>query len=273
MSQTVNIEVNHWFRIHNCDAGDFELKIGDQVVIKTDTGSELGRVTGIIQDSDKKENNQSQQAQNQILRKVTTEDLNMLRDQSKQKSDAIKYFRQCVDRHKLPIKAIDVHFSFDGGRLVFPFIADGRVDFRELVKDLSHHFQKSIRLQQIGIRDEAKITGDFGSCGRGLCCKSHLDLKELGSITSDLADLQQVSHRGSDRLTGSCGRLRCCLAFEKEVYLEAAKNLPALGSMVKTKQGQGRVVGLNILKQTIDVAINDDRGNIVEISVDPKKPK
>jgi cell fate regulator YaaT (PSP1 superfamily) len=163
------------------------------------------------------------------------------------------------------MKVVDAHFSFDGGRLIFPFIADGRVDFRQLVKDLTHHFQKSIRLQQIGIRDEAKITGDFGSCGRQLCCKTHL--KSLVSITSELAEVQQIAHRGSERLSGQCGRLRCCLAYEGKNYEELASNLPAIGSTIKTPQGKGEVIGWHTLKQTVDVALNGDRNNVIEFSL------
>ena len=263
MTQIAKVQLTPWFPVYNCQFPDLTLKVGDKVIVKIDNLSEIGEVIEVtslpeisVEDS-----------KNVILRKVTTDDLNIGAESQKQKAPALEYCKRAVERYNLDMKVIDAHFSFDGSRLIFPFIADGRIDFRELVKDLTHHFQKSIRLQQIGIRDEAKITGDFGSCGRQLCCRSYLDLKCLGSITSDLADLQRVSHRGSDRLTGQCGRLRCCLAFEKSTYEEMAKILPALGSKVKTPQGEGEVVAQNILKKSVDVAIKGDRGNIIEFPI------
>lgn len=272
MFQVAQIQIAPWDQVHQYKIGDLKLEIGNQVVVKTDFGTEVGQVVGSLEISEK-EATQLEEGLKPILRKVTTEDLNKIAEQEKQKQAAIDYCRQAADRFNLPMKIIDAHFSLDGGRLTFPFIADSRVDFRELVKNLTHHFQKSIRLQQIGIRDEAKIAGDFGSCGRRLCCRDFLNLKELGSITSELAESQQISHRGSERLTGLCGRLRCCLAFEKKVYQELMENLPPVGSIVQTPQGQGEVVGWHTLRQTVDVALSGDQGNIVEVEVKQLKVK
>lgn len=258
------IQIARWDRVYDYKLGDFRLELGDQVVIKTDWGSEVGKVVGLKEVSDQ-EFADKEESFMPIIRPVTTEDLETLGELQKQKSTALEYCKKLVDRHKLPMKVIDAHFSFDGSRLIFPFIADGRVDFRALVKDLTHRFQKSIRLQQIGIRDEAKIAGDFGSCGRELCCKTHL--QELSSITSELADFQQISHRGSERLSGQCGRLRCCLAFEGENYKQLAKNLPAIGSIVKTSQGRGKVIGWHTLKQTVDVSLEGKERNIIEVPI------
>jgi cell fate regulator YaaT (PSP1 superfamily) len=168
------------------------------------------------------------------------------------------------------MKVVDCHCSFDNQRLTFAFIADGRIDFRNLVKELNKHFQKSIRLHQLGVRDEAKIEGDIGSCGLVQCCKSHL--KKLGNVTSDYADIQQVAHRGSERLSGVCGRLKCCLAYENEVYQERAKKLPAIGARVSTKHGRGEIIGWHVLKSTVDVRIDpekdNDKGLVVEVPIE-----
>ena len=153
------------------------------------------------------------------------------------------------------MKAIDCHFSFDGGKITFAFSADKRIDFRDLVKDLTRTFQKSVRLHQIGIRDEAKRLGEFGPCGRELCCKKFLG--NLGNVTTDLARIQQITHRGSDRISGVCGRLMCCLAFEAKFYNEESKDLPVIDSIVKTKHGEGRVISCNVLKKTVNVQIDD----------------
>lgn len=259
--KVAQIQFMSWDKIYNFDASNFDVKIGDQVVVKTEAGTDVGKIIAVINDFKKEDNAEIKP----ILRKVTTEDLNKAAEYENQKEEAIDYCRKAAAKNQLTMKVIDVHFSLDGGRLTFSFIADGRVDFRQLVKDLTHHFQRSIRLHQLGIRDEARITGDFGPCGRRLCCRSHL--KELASITSEMADLQQIAHRGSDRLSGMCGRLRCCLAYEKAEYERLAKNLPALGSVVKTPQGKGEVVKWRVLKQTVEVAVDGDRGNVVEVAI------
>lgn len=264
MPQVAQVQFVFWDQPSEYKVGDFKLELGDQVVVKTEWGTEAGKIIALKEVSQQELDNRGESITT-VIRKITTEDLGILDEFKKQKIAALEYCKKVVDRYSLPMKVIDVHFSFDGSRLMFPFIADGRVDFRQLVKDLTHHFQKSIRLQQIGIRDEAKISGDFGSCGRELCCKTHL--KDLSSITSDLADTQQVSHRGSERLSGLCGRLRCCLAFEQKAYEELAKILPAVGSVVKTAQGKGKVVGWHTLKQTVDVVLENKEKSIIEVPV------
>ena len=187
---------------------------------------------------------------------LNKEDILKMQSREKDKAEAMHYFKKAIKKLDLPMKPVDAHFSLDGGRITFAFIADGRVDFRELVKDLTKHFQKSIRLQQLGIRDEAKVAGDYGPCGQLLCCKRFL--KELGNVTSELVALQQVSHRGSERLSGCCGRLKCCMAYEQYLYDEMAKGLPPIGSEIKTDKGKGKVIGWHTLKQTVDVQLNED---------------
>ena len=153
----------------------------------------------------------------------------------------------------------------DNSRITFAFIADGRVDFRDLLKDLNKEFKKNIRLQQIGIRDEIKICGDIGCCGKEVCCKSFY--KDLGNVTSELAALQQVAHRGSERLSGVCGRLKCCLTFEQDLYNSLAEKLPMVGEKVSCKHGRGQVIGWHVLKGSVDVLL-DDKDTIVEITIE-----
>jgi cell fate regulator YaaT (PSP1 superfamily) len=168
------------------------------------------------------------------------------------------------------MKLIDVRFSFDGGKIIFAFTSRGRVDFRDLVRDLTHKFQKSIRLQQVNVREEARVTGDVGPCGRTLCCKSFLD--DVGNITLEKAQNQQIVHWGPDRLSGVCGRLKCCLEYEDGLYQELAKNLPVIGRRVKTDSGSGEVIGWHILKQSVDVRLDkkdaeDGRPTIIEVPI------
>jgi len=170
------------------------------------------------------------------------------------------------------MKIIDVHCSYDDTRLKFAFIADGRVDFRELVKDLARHYQKSILLHQVGIRDEAKIAGDVGRCGvRGMCCKKFLG--ELGGINSEMAENQQIAHRGSERLSGTCGRLMCCLQFENEGYKEMAKDLPPIGSVVKYEKVPAEIIGWHTLKKSVDLKVKTKTRTerIFDVSLDKIK--
>lgn len=258
----VEVQFTPWGRVYDFDAGEANLSASDFVVVKTDLGVEMGKIVG-TKEIDAKEVEAAKLEIKPIFRKANTADLAKLKEKEEQKGEALKVCKQLVKKYNLPIKLIDAHFSFDGGRLTFAFVADGRVDFRDLVKDLTKVFQKSIRLQQLGIRDEAKISGDVGACGRHLCCQKFL--RDLGNISSDLADLQQIAHRGSDRLTGVCGRLMCCLAYEQENYEEAAKKLPAIGTNVRTDRGRGKVIGWHTLKQSVVVKL--DEGTIIEVPI------
>lgn len=253
----IEVQFTPWGKIYDFDASRSEIKIGDFVIVKTDLGIDISKVVNI------KEKAETDREIKPILRKATLSDIEKMKEKEKQKESALKICQDLAKKYSLPIKLIDVNFSFDGGRITFAFIADGRVDFRELVKDLTKTFQKSIRLQQLGIRDEAKIYGDIGMCGRDLCCRKFL--KNLGNVVSDLAELQQVDHRGSDRLSGICGRLMCCLEYEKSFYEEIVKKLPAIGTVVSTKQGKGKVVGHHVLKQSVDVELKE--GSVIEVEI------
>ena len=160
-----------------------------------------------------------------------------------------------VKKRNLSMKIVDAHFSFDGGKVTFSFIAEKRVDFRELVKDLSKQFQRSIRLQQIGSRDEAKGKGGFGACGRRLCCMNFSGA--LQSVTIEDARLQQMGQRGSDRLSGLCDRLRCCLAFESDQYRQELETLPRDRQEVKWENKKGIVVDKNIMLRQVTVEFAD----------------
>jgi len=259
----VKVQFAPWDKAYNFSFESESLKVGDYVVVETKLGVELAKIVSID------ETGASISAESDpvkpISRIASKEDLDCVLEQNRQKD---KVFKKCVSlikKNQLPIKLVDVHFSLDDARLSFAFIADGRVDFRELLKDLNREFKKNIRLQQIGIRDEIKISGDIGCCGMNLCCQGFY--KELGNVTSELADLQQVAHRGSERLSGVCGRLKCCLTFEEKLYNELAENLPMIGEKVKTQHGKGEVIGWHVLKQTVDVLLEDNT-TIVEMPIE-----
>lgn len=265
----VQVQFSSWDKKYNFDAGEVEVKIGDQVIVKTELGLELGKVTGWQEAPDIAEEQETEIKK--IIRQATAADLEKLPDE-KQKNKGFAYCKKIIDKYQLPMKLVDVHYSFDESRITFPFIADTRIDFRELVKDLTKHFNRAIRLQQIGIRDEAKFCGGFGHCGRSLCCARFLG--GLNSITSEMAELQQCVHRGSERISGICGRLMCCLSFEEQGYKELAEKLPPLDSPVKIEGRPGRIIGRQVLKQTVKVLLNGgngENGDVVEIEASKVK--
>jgi len=261
----VQIQFAPWDKVYNFDPNGLDIQKGSQVVVKTEMGLEIGEAVGFIvldikeKAEDKDQARESGTPQDKeitlkdikpVLRLVTLVDLEKKPNQE-EKERAIEYCKAVAAKLGLPMKIIDAFYSYDGSRMTFAFIADTRVDFRELVKELTHRFNRTIRLQQIGIRDEARVIGDYGHCGRCLCCRGFL--KELTSITSEMADAQQCAHRGSDRLSGACGRLMCCLAYEEKGYIEMNKKMPPVGAKVNVDGKKGVVVGHHILKQSVDV--------------------
>lgn len=264
----IQVQFAPWDKVYSFLNPNLDIKTGDYVVVETEIGKELGKVVSCDKDVDI--DNESDLKS--VLRKAEFDDIEQMVDEKKKK-EAFDFCKSAIDRIGLPMKLVDVHFSFEGNKINFAFIADGRVDFRDLVKELAARFSANIRLTQIGTRDEAKAMGDCGPCGKNLCCQKFLC--EFSSITSEMAETQQVVHRGSDRISGMCGRLMCCLAFEYEGYKELVGKLPPLGTKVKVEGRKGIVAGHNILKQTINVRLSsensDQRGTMVEI--DPFRKK
>lgn len=260
-----------WDKVYNFSTGGQELSSGDYVIVKTELGTELGKVVKLFKDDEAGKEGREIKP---VLRKADYEDIAKL-PSPERKEEVMDFCREMIARHDLPMKLVDVHFAYDNNRYNFAFISDSRVDFRELVKDLAGRFSANIRLTQIGTRDEAKITGDCGPCGRGLCCRGFLD--EFSSITSEMAEAQQVVHRGSERISGMCGRLMCCLSYEYEGYKEMAGQLPPIGTKVNVDGARGVIIGHHILKQTVDVRIagekEGDRDTIISVDINRHKKK
>ena len=246
-----------------CDfsSGDYDLKIGDKVIAKTELGFEIGTVKDL---ENPKEITGEEEEIKTISRLATKEDFKNSKQEEKEKKEAKKYCKEKAKELNLTTKIVDTFFSFDRRHIIFTFIADSRVDFRELVRVLTTNFQKSIRMQQIGIRDEAKVIGGVGVCGRELCCRKVL--KVLTNIRSDLVKLQQLENKTSDRLSGACGRLMCCLAYEKNTYKECSKGIPQLGEQIKYDNKKGVVIARHILKRA--VRVKDQEGLITEVEID-----
>ena len=248
-----SVRVYSWEAARFCKS-DLELQKGDAVVVKDDLSNELGYIEdgeGVV----------SKDRVISIIRKATERDLEALAKNNEKKGEILKTSKIEVKRLSLNMKLVDVHISLDGSNAVILFTADERVDFRELVKNLSKIFHRSVRMHQVGSRDEARKLGGCGVCGRDLCCLRFPG--SLPSISIDMARVQQVAHRGSERISGVCGRLMCCLSYEAGQYQQMMAGMPEVRSSVKTKEGKGEVIELNVL--TGDVKIRMSDGTIVVV--------
>jgi cell fate regulator YaaT (PSP1 superfamily) len=261
MSQAVGVQFNFWDRIYDFEPGELQLKVGDQVVVRTEQGMEIGTVCYVGKEIDEKVSSELKS----VIRKATAEDQARLAKHGERREEILNDCRRLIRAHALPMKLVNVYFSFEGSRLTFTFTADSRVDFRALVRDLTRQFQKSIRLQQVGSRDEARSNGGFGMCGRELCCRRFL--KEFSSITTDMARAQQMTHRGSERISGVCGRLMCCLAYEEKQYQEWLAHAPEIGTAVRVKQGRGCVIDRNLPRQTVKIRLDDKEQTVIEVPI------
>ncbi len=275
------VKFTPWYKRYYTLPNEENIALGDYVVAETEMGDDLGKVISFKTREDietccgrKKDDDNScgescpHKDIKSLKRKATAGDLDQASQNESQREEAMKLCEEMIKKKSLAMKLVDANFSFDGKRITFAFIADGRIDFRELVKVLTRKFQKSIRMHQIGVRDEAKINGDIACCGRRLCCQTVLD-DSYGGVSTEMAYDQQVAHRGLDRLAGVCGRLKCCLRYELPIYEELKKKLPAIGSTVSTPKGKGKVKSWNVLKQTVRVDLGED--TLVEISLDKVK--
>jgi len=240
---------------------DTELQTGDPVVVETSRGKELGWVamaTKPVADSEVKGQLKK------VLRRATPIDLMKRNDYEQRKVAALEKCREKVAELELPMKVVEAEYSFDGSRLLFSFSAEQRVDFRDLVRALVRSLRTRVEMRQIGARDEAKIIDGYGRCGRQLCCSSWLT--EFHPVSIRMAKNQQLPLAPTE-ISGVCGRLLCCLAYEDAMYTELKKSLPAVGSEVQTEEGTGTIRGLNILKQTAIVEL-EETNTRVELSVE-----
>jgi cell fate regulator YaaT (PSP1 superfamily) len=238
----------------------FEVEKGSRVVVPTENGNELG----IVLDPEVKTRDNPPE---KIIRPATQRDRDIFEKNEAEKEKLIGLAKEQVKKNNLPMKIVNVQVNLNGKQAIFVFTAEGRVDFRELVKSLSQDLKKSIRMQQIGSRDEARKLGGYGICGRELCCVKFPG--SLPSITTDMARVQQISHRGTERISGLCGRLMCCLAYEAEQYRKLLEGMPELYSVVDTKEGKGTVVEVNVVKQ--EIRVKTEGGNYLIIKKEDLK--
>ncbi len=240
-------------KIYYFDPGDEQLSSGDGVIVETVRGVEYGQVvTGPLE----VEENEVVAPLKMVIRKATGLDYRQLMMNKEKESKAFQVGLEKIAAHNLPMKLVDVEQTFDGNKIIFYFTADGRIDFRELVKDLASVFRTRIELRQIGVRDEAKMMGGLGCCGRELCCTTWLS--DFASVSIRMAKDQNLSLNPT-KISGICGRLMCCLKYENECYENAKEQFPEQGSMVTTPNGVGKVVGINILKDSVSVELKESK--------------
>ncbi len=228
-----------------------KLEKGDVVIIETKTGI----ASAVVEKEAVALEDKSLTERAKFLRKANLVDLRNIRNFQKKGQEALKICRKEVKRMNLPMKVIEANYSLDGSGITFIFTADNRIDFRELVKILSKKMQRSIRFHQVGARDESRQMRGFGICGRELCCNKFKD--NLPSISSEMAKIQQIAHRGSERISGVCGRLMCCLAFEEEQYRELAKEFPKPGEKFKYKGNSILVKEVNLMSGKVGIELED----------------
>jgi cell fate regulator YaaT (PSP1 superfamily) len=245
----VCIEFGGPVRQQYCPVPEYALRSGDVVVAETDWGVGMGAVRGILMGVCPE---QLKSAIHPILRKATPTDLSRRPALAQREREARTFCLERIRTRGLPMKLTEVRISLDSSKAMFFFTADGRVDFRELVKDLIQHLRARVELRQIGVRDEARVLGSAGPCGRPLCCRSFLHA--FAPVSIRMAKEQNLA-LNPGKLSGMCGRLKCCLAFEHPMYAELKRALPKIGCCVGTCQGLGLVRGLNILDQTVLVAL------------------
>ncbi len=249
MTNIVGVRFKCAGKVYYFDPNNFELEMGENVIVETARGMEFGTVT--IETTQIKEEDIVSPLK-KVVRIATEEDVKKHEENEKKKKKALSLCQEKINKHGLDMKLIDVEYTFDNNKIIFYFIADGRVDFRELVKDLAAVFRMRIELRQIGVRDEAKMLGGIGSCGRSLCCSSWLS--DFEPVSIKMAKVQNLSLNPT-KISGICGRLMCCLKYENDIYLELRKGLPDNGEKVKTKEGMAKVVETNILESKVKVRL------------------
>jgi cell fate regulator YaaT (PSP1 superfamily) len=236
--------------IYSCDAGQLALQSGDQVIVELEHGTLLGEVTALPRTLPP----ESAGVVRRIIKRADPRDVEKDDRNRVRGRDALRLCLQRVRERNLRMKLIKADQAFDGSKITFYFSAEHRVDFRDLVRELAHILHTRIEMKQIGARDEAKLVGAVGPCGRELCCSSWL--REPGGVSVKMAKAQGLSLNPS-KLAGMCGRLKCCLRYEYDTYLELGRNLPAIGAAVVSVKGDGVVTRQNILRQTVHIRRED----------------
>ncbi|KKB35310.1 PSP1 domain-containing protein [Bacillus thermotolerans] len=261
MYDVVGVRFKKAGKIYYFDPMDLGVQKSDHVIVETARGIEHGEV---VVGPKKVEEDDVVLPLKKIIRKVDQKDRLIIEENRSAAEEAFDICCEKIAEHKLEMKLVDVEYTFDRNKVIFYFTADGRVDFRELVKDLASVFRTRIELRQIGVRDEAKMLGGIGPCGRMLCCSTFLG--DFEPVSIKMAKDQNLSLNPT-KISGLCGRLMCCLKYENDEYEEAKAILPDVGSKIKTPNGAGKVVGLNILERVLQVELFEQE-RVLEFTIE-----
>lgn len=274
MIKVIGVRFRQAGKIYNFSPADFQVKVGDHVIVETARGIEYGSV---VQEIREVADDKVIMPLKSVIRIATEEDDKKAIENNEKEKKAFKICKEKIAKHGLEMKLIETEYTFDNNKVLFYFTADGRIDFRELVKDLASVFKTRIELRQVGVRDETKMLGGIGICGRPLCCNTYLS--EFIPVSIKMAKEQSLSLNPT-KISGICGRLMCCLKNEQEAYEELNSNLPDIGEKVKTFDGfKGEVVSVNVLRKKVKIVVEvDDEREIKEYAIDelkfkPKKKK
>lgn len=252
MANVIGVRFRHAGKVYYFDPVDIKLEQGERVILETARGVECGEVVNTAMEVDESE---VVAPLKKVMRKATEEDLKQVEENHKKSEEAYKVCFEKIRKHSLEMKLIDVEYTFDNNKILFYFTADGRVDFRELVKDLAAVFRTRIELRQIGVRDEAKMMGGLGVCGRPLCCSTHLT--EFHPVSIKMAKEQSLSLNPT-KISGTCGRLMCCLKYEQEAYEDLLRRIPKVGALVQTPVGSGSVMYVSLLEEKVKVKLDNN---------------
>jgi cell fate regulator YaaT (PSP1 superfamily) len=261
MIEVIGVRFKKVGKIYYFDPANLQINKDDYVIVETARGVEFGKV---VQEKKQVEETDVVLPLKKVIRLATEKDKHIVLENKENAKEAYMTCEKKIKTHKLDMNLVDVEYTFDRNKVIFYFTADGRVDFRELVKDLASVFKTRIELRQIGVRDEAKLLGGIGPCGRMLCCSTFLG--DFEPVSIKMAKDQNLSLNPT-KISGLCGRLMCCLKYENDEYEQAKRELPDVGKKLTTPLGRGRVVGLNILERIIQVDIKELE-RVVEYTLD-----
>jgi cell fate regulator YaaT (PSP1 superfamily) len=252
MESIILVRLRDSGQVHSYNANNLNLKEGDYVIVEHDRGLDYGQIVSPNESLELDAN--SKEPPRKILRIAKESDLKQIEENRIKAKEAFCTCIKKIGEHKLDMKLVQAEYSFDRTKIIFYFTANGRIDFRSLVKDLAKIFKARIELRQIGVRDEARLFGGFGPCGRELCCAKFL--KDFEPVTIKMAKEEGLP-LNPPKISGLCGRLMCCLSFEYETYKLLSKGLPREGERIHAPQGKGKVISINVFKRTATVELED----------------
>lgn len=261
MIEVIGVRFKKAGKVYYFDPNNYQINIDDDVIVETARGIEYGEVVLVNKEV---EEDDVVLPLKKVIRVASEADKKTVNENDSLAEDALDLCIEKVGKHKLEMNIVDVEYTFDRNKIIFYFTAEGRIDFRDLVKDLAAKFKTRIELRQIGVRDEAKLLGGIGPCGRVLCCSTFLG--DFDPVSIKMAKDQSLSLNPA-KISGLCGRLMCCLKYENDHYEDAKKQLPDVGEEIHTTEGVGKVIGLNLLENMVQIQLREDN-TVIDYSLD-----